>query len=346
MQIYTLNPLLDPRWDDLIASHPQASVFHKTGWLRALARTYGYRPVVLTSSPPRERLSDGIAFCEIKSWITGSRLVSLPFSDHAQPLLNEKEYAQDLPEWMHTTDSSHGWKYVEFRPVSVRPEWSPAFEASQSFWLHTLNLEPGIEQLFSNTHKSSIQRRIRHAERERLDYERGVSSELIDQFYDLFVITRKRHRLLPPPHSWFSNVVSELGPDAEIRVARKAGIPIAAMLTLRHRGTVVYKYGCSDRRYHHLAGMPFLFWKLIEESKSRGLEKIDLGRTEPENRGLIEFKDRLGTTRTMTRYLRYPQKHGTMPVSSSDRGVIGSFFAMLPKPLSSSLGCLVYRHIG
>ena len=72
-----------------------------------------------------------------------------------------------------------------------------------------------------------------------------------------------------------------MSPNAEIRLARKGGVPIAAILSLKHRRTVVYKYGCSDEKFHHLAGMPFLFWKLIEESKDAGAEQIDFGRTDP-----------------------------------------------------------------
>ena len=346
MQLYTLDPLLDTRWDDLVASHPQASAFHRTGWLRALAKTYGYRPVVLTSSPPGQRLSDGIAFCEIKSRITGSRLVSLPFSDHAQPLLSEKGDTLGLPEWVHTARSRLGWKYIELRPVSARPEWSPAFESSQSFWRHTLSLEPQIEQLYCNLHKDCLQRRIQHAKRAQLEYERGASRELIAQFYDLLVITRKRHKLLPQPQSWFRNLMSAMSPDAEIRLVRKAGIPIAAILTLRHRNTVVYKYGCSDHRFHHLAGMPFLFWKLIEESKSENSEQIDFGRTDYKNKGLVDFKDRLGATRTKISYLRYPQNLGTTPLQVAEQSMARSFFALLPRVLSSGLGRLVYPHIG
>jgi lipid II:glycine glycyltransferase (peptidoglycan interpeptide bridge formation enzyme) len=141
-------------------------------------------------------------------------------------------------------------------------------------------------------------------------------------------------------------LMSELSPDAEIRLARKGGVPIAAILTLRHRGTVVYKYGCSDDRFHHLAGMPFLFWKLIEESKSQGSEQIDFGRTESENKGLIEFKDRLGTTRRMISYRRYPHDHGTKQLQLSERSVVRNLFASLPRVLTSGLGSLVYRHIG
>jgi CelD/BcsL family acetyltransferase involved in cellulose biosynthesis len=346
MQLFTLDPLLDPRWDELVASHPQASVFHRTGWLRALAKTYDYRPVVLTSSPPGQRLLDGIAFCEVKSWITGSRLVSLPFSDHAQPLLSGKRDTLELAEWVQMARSRFGWKYVELRPVSARPEWSPALESSQSFWMHTLSLEPRIERLYGNLHKDCLRRRIQHAERQHLEYERGASGELIDRFYGMLAITRKRHRLLPQPKSWFENLVSEMSPDAEIRLVRKGRSPIAAIFTLRQRGTVVYKYGCSEHRMHHLGGMPFLFWKLIEESKAEGLEQIDFGRTDSGNRGLAEFKDRLGASRTLISYLRHPKDLRAKPIQLSDRSTVGRLFGLLPGVFSTRLGRLMYRHIG
>src|ERR1700729_3992442 len=99
MHLYTLDPILDSRWDDLVASQPKASVFHHTRWLKALAGTYSYRPIVLTSSPPGERLFEGIAFCEVRSWITGSRLVSLPFADHCEPLLDETADSCEFTEW-------------------------------------------------------------------------------------------------------------------------------------------------------------------------------------------------------------------------------------------------------
>src|SRR5271156_2192220 len=50
--VYTVDPLLDNRWDDLVTRHPNASAFHQRGWLEALSRTYGYKPIVFTTSPP------------------------------------------------------------------------------------------------------------------------------------------------------------------------------------------------------------------------------------------------------------------------------------------------------
>jgi len=346
MQFYTLDPTQDSRWDDLVASHPKASVFHQTGWLKALAATYGYRPFVLTSTPPGEPLSDGIALCEVRSWITGSRLVSLPFADHCEPLLNEIGDSFEFTEWIRTECPQHNWKYIEIRPLSWQMHSDCPLVASQSFWFHTLDLAPSLEQIFRNSHRSCIQRRIQRAEREQLKYERGCSEGLLNDFYRLLLITRRRHRLIPQPRAWFQNLVACMSPGLEVRVARKENLPIAAILTLCHRNTVVYKYGCSDEKFHHLGGMPFLFWKLIEEGKTAGAEQIDFGRSDLENEGLVRFKDQLGATRRRLTYFRFQESATGKYLAASDLTVARRLFSVLPDALSSLAGQLLYRHIG
>ncbi len=84
--VYELDPLRDHRWPSFLQRHPQASVFHSVGWLEALHRTYGYEPVAFTTSPPTSDLKRALLFCRIRSWLTGHRIVSLPFSDHCAPL--------------------------------------------------------------------------------------------------------------------------------------------------------------------------------------------------------------------------------------------------------------------
>jgi hypothetical protein len=346
MQFYSIDPMLDGRWDELVASHPRASIFHHKGWLEALVRTYGYRPMVLTSAPAGKQLSDGIVFCEVKSWITGSRLVSLPFADHSEPLLNENDDSLELTEWMRAECSKHRWKYIELRPVSWEMHLDCPLVKSQSFWLHTLSLAPSLDRIFRDFHKSCIQRRIQRAERAQLTYERGCSEGLLNDFYRLLMITRRRHRLLPQPRAWFRNLIACMGHNVEIRVARKDTIPIAAILTLRHRCTAVYKYGCSNEEFHHLAGMPFLFWKLIEESKREGAERIDFGRTDLDNDGLIGFKNRFGTSRRQLTYLRYPDSIKKNGALAPDLPTTRSLCSVLPDAISSGAARMVYRHMG
>jgi len=94
-----------------------------------------------------------------------------------------------------------------------------------------------------------------------------------------------------------------------------------------------------------LAAMPFLFWRLIEESKMSGVEKIDFGRSDMDNRGLTTFKDRLGTSKRLLTYLRYPQPENREPAGWR-APAIRHVFPFLPNAALPLLGRLVYRHMG
>lgn len=345
MKLYTTDPLSDRRWDDLVAWHPRASVFHERGWLEALGRTYGYEPFVLTSTPPGKPLSDGMVVCRVSSWITGTRAVSLPFADHCEPLLNGTGECAEFATWLQAECDRQHWKYVELRPLSWGEDSNCPLRSRRSYCFHTLSLTPALEDIFRGLHKDSIQRRIRRAEREGLSCEVG-SENLLDEFFGLVLMTRRRHRLVPQPLNWFRNLICSLGDRIQIRVARKDSVPIAAMLTLRHRSTVVYKYGCSDDKFHNLAGMPFLFWRLIEESKASGAEEIDFGRSDLDQEGLITFKDRFGTTKRVLNYYRYPQTEKRAIVDSWGPRAMRRVLSVLPDSVLSTVGRVLYRHLG
>ncbi|MGA2569843.1 MAG: GNAT family N-acetyltransferase [Terracidiphilus sp.] len=346
MPLFELDPSADSRWAELVDTHPAASVFHHPRWLNALSETYGYRPIVLTNCRAGEPLTSGIPLCEVSSWITGRRAVSLPFSDHAQPLLAEGEdpaqYFASIREQMRR----NRWKYVELRPRQPMSGSDSGLAPDKEYWIHVLDLAPSIDELFRNLHKSSLQRRIKKSSREGLTYERGSSPELLDDFFRLQVMTRKRHQLPPQPKIWFANVLLKLSGSAEIRVARKDGRSVAAIMTLYHKKKAVYKYGCSDHNLHHLAGMPFLFWKLIEECKAAGFTEIDFGRSEMDNEGLVRFKDEFGTRRERLCYLRFPEAEKGKDTVGRLMPIAGPLFSLLPDSVSSYLGRILYRHIG
>lgn len=337
---------MDNRWDEFVGRHPNASVFHDRGWLEALARTYGYELYVLTSTPFGQPLENGIVVCRVSSWITGARLVSLPFSDHCEPLLRECDAAEEFIHWLQDVCDLQQWRYVELRPLSAAGSKDKSLQPSSSYWFHELDLKPNLEQIFCHLHRNSFQRKVQRAEREGLAYEAGRSQRIVDDFYRLLLNTRKRHELLPQPKAWFWNLLECMGDKLQIRLARKNGVAVAAMLTLRHGSSVVYKYGCSNERFHNLGGMPFLFWRLIEESKASGAERIDLGRTDLNNEGLIAFKDRLGTNRRLLTYYRYTRKPKHSFGTLSDSRALRQFFAFLPEGISSLAGRVLYKHLG
>jgi len=270
-------------------------------------------------------------------------MVSLPFSDHCAALLQRPEELELFADWLRK-HCGHRYRYIELRSFDIHDcqEW----KATQSFWFHQLDLSPTLAQLFESLHKDSIQRKIRRAEKENLICETGRSSHYLDEFYRLLLKTRRRHQLLPQPRSWFANVLKYGGDRVDIRLVRKDGSALAAMLTLRHRSSVIYKYGCSDQAFHQLGVMPFLFWKLIEESKAAGIEEIDFGRSDFGQDGLVAFKDKFGTRRRQLTYYRHACHKNNNAPNLFPLGMAQRFFPVLPDIALTIGGRLLYRHIG
>jgi len=341
-----IDPIHDPSWLDLVERHPRASVFHTRGWLEALRRTYGYEPVALTTSPPARELADGVVFCRVSSWLTGHRIVSLPFTDHCEPLVDKGGELRCILAALRDELKGNGWKYIEIRPVESDLGAFPDLRKSDTFCLHRLDLRPSLEDLFRGFHKDCVQRKIRRAERENLAYEEGRSELLLERFYRLLVLTRRRQLLPPQPLAWFRNLIACMGEKLKIHVASKDGHPVAGILTLRHKSALVYKYGCSDRRFNNLGGTHLVFWKAIQEAKRSGLHELDMGRSDWYNLGLIAFKDRWGAARSTLTYWRYGAVACEVGRAGWNAQIARLIFGHMPSSLLTTTGNFLYRHLG
>jgi hypothetical protein len=345
VNVYETDPLSDPRWKVFVRDHPRASVFHATNWLSALHTAYGYEPIVITTCSPDTALTNGLVFCRIKSWLTGRRLVSLPFSDHCEPLASNSAEIDDLLFEMRRRVDSGKWKYAEIRPTAFQPGEQTGLHRSVEYSLHRLDLRVSTSQLFANFHKNCVQRKIRRAEREKLQYEEGSSENLLKKFYTLLLATRRRQCLPPQPLSWFRALIHAFGDDLKIRIASKYDLPIASILTLSHQKSMIYKYGCSDARFHRLGGMALLFWNTIQEAKEKCIEELEMGRSENNNPGLISFKEHWGAVGKSLSYWGYPYS-SHMTLSSWDKAILRQVVPVSPDAFLSTAGKLLYRHIG
>jgi hypothetical protein len=344
--VFSLDPLQDSRWPSFLQRSPTSSAFHSLGWLHALHRTYGYTPIVYTTTPPGEQLANGIVFCVVTSYLTGRRIVSLPFSDHCEPLVSSDEERSVLFEFVVEESKRRHWKYAEVRPRATSLPTSAGFGKGQGYWLHTVDLRNDIDHLFAGFHRDSIQRRIRRAEREGLTYEVGISTSLLENFYKLMLMTRRRHKLPPQPRVWFKNLAQCMGDGFKIHLASRRGEPVACIATLHCHNTVIYKYGCSNAKFNNLGGTPFLFWKAIKGAKENGADEFDLGRSDLNNSGLIAFKDHWASTRKELTYWRNPVPSPGVGGGGWKTRAAKRLFESLPEPFLSAAGRILYRHVG
>lgn len=338
-----IDPTRQVRWAELLESHPSTSVFHSVPWLRALRICYGYRPRAwcLNSS---QTGSVGLAACEVRSRLTGARLVSMPFSDHCEPLVDTAEQLGVLLQGLLGEDGT-GFRYVEIRPL--HDHWSEVletqgFQPSERFLFHEIDLRPGVEVLWKNLHAGSIRRKIRRAEREGLEVRQGNDPGLVNVYYRLHLRTRRRQGVPPQPLKWFRELAKEFGEKVRIYLAYYKDIPVAGIFTLQWGTCLTYKYGASDERRNPLGGNPLLMWSAMQDACAAGLERFDLGRCDWNNAGLAQYKERLGAARRRLMYYRRPSGS---PHTGTSR-LVASVCRRLPLPVLRLLGRLLYRHVG
>jgi lipid II:glycine glycyltransferase (peptidoglycan interpeptide bridge formation enzyme) len=288
----------------------------------------------------------------VESWLTGHRLVSLPFSDSCELLVNDASKLRILLADLENRARREKWRYVEIRPLDSLEAREATMQpcSTQEYTYHKLDLSPDLDTLFRNFHKNSIQRKVRRAERERVEYREGAL-DVLDDFYYLLMITRRRHRIPPQPIKWYRNLIACFGDALKIRMTFKDGRAIAGMLTLQYKDTMTYKYGGSDPDYNKFGSIHLLFWKAIQEAKSSRLRVFDFGRTDADQGGLITFKGRWGATQSRLIYSRY-HLHGKAPgfldpaTGNWKTQLAKRVFARMPRLLLVAIGDRLYRHIG
>jgi Acetyltransferase (GNAT) domain len=343
--IIEFDPCVDARWLPFVRRFTRATIFHCVSWLQALRQTYGFRTMAVGRVSSSGTLSSGVLFCEIRSWLTGNRLVSLPFSDHCEPLVENRDELRLLLAYVSQQRKKRNWRYIEIRPVS--PEYSDAVGGTHPrFVLHRLDLRPTTEELFRKLHADSIRRKIQKAEKSGLTIKSGRSDGLLADFFRLHVLTRKRQLSPPHPIAWFRNVLKCLGDSACIRIAYVEETPAAAVFTLANEATVVYKYGCSDEQFHRLGAMPFVFWDMIREAKRTDKEELDLGRSDLNNPGLITFKERWGAQGRPLIYSRSPAAGNVLEHSAGSGRPFKQLLRYCPDWLLIGAGKFLYPHIG
>ena len=112
-KIEFINPINYLGWDDLVIATNEYSFFHSTAWAIVLSESYNFTPYYLTIIDNGELLVL-MPFMEVRSFITGKRAVSMPFSDYGGPLgSNDEKLSENLNFIIERYRNRV--KYLEFR---------------------------------------------------------------------------------------------------------------------------------------------------------------------------------------------------------------------------------------
>jgi hypothetical protein len=281
---------------------------------------------------------------EVNSPVTGSRGVSLPFTDESLFLSDGSISAEEVFQEVINFGRIRNWKYIECRGIK---NLSKTASPSLSFFGHVLPLSGREDRLFSRL-ESKVRRSVRKAERCKVRVEISRTMDSVRAFYSLHCKTRRRHGLPPQSFSFFRNIFEHvLSKDLGFVVLGSyQEKPIVAAVFFHLGDKAIYKFGASDWAFQHLRGNNLVMWEAIKWYSARGFALLHFGRGSIANEGLREFKLSFGTEEYRIDYFKYDFRKEAF-VTDRDKvfGWFNGVFRLMPIPLSRIVGILLYRHL-
>ena len=332
-------PLEDARaeWDDLVASHADATLYHREPWLEVLRRAFGVRPSVALL-----RESDWtLAGCLLANGGNPLRrnLVALPFSDFCPPLAVDEAAHDSLISGLAAMETR---PRLELRGVAGIHPWNVLYH----FQRWTLDLSRPFASI-ERAADREVRRHLRRAHEAGVTIDCSHSAGAIEAFFRLQLENRRRLGVPAQPLKFFRlvhEVYAKL--DAiEVWFAWHQGRRIAGVVVLRDGDVLHAKW--SARSAGGPDGASHLVFMSIAEHHAGRASALDFGRTDSRNRGLSRFKRQLGADAHDLPYSYFPE----LPSVTSAENLTGWWhtasrvYRNLPLPAARVVGSVTYRYL-
>ena len=325
-------------WQDFVETVPEATLYHREPWLQLLKLAHGTNVHIATLEEGPEILA-GCLFAR-SSRAFGGRLVSLPDSELCPVLARDDASRRALLAALAAHPQTRDG--FEIHGSAAEEPW----ETVQVFAQWTLDLQKTIKALHGALDKD-VRRNMRRAVEAGIRAEHGDSIEYLRRFYRLYLETRRRLGVPPRPFRYFKALHRIFGPRKSLSVwlAADRGMDLAGLVML-HEGDTLYAKMNARAAVCPNGANHLLFTSALTEFA--GCAKTwDLGRVDIRNRGLSEFKRRLGATATPLPYAYLPRapRNVSSEVLSGPALLVSRVCQRLPLWGTRAVGAAAYRFL-
>jgi peptidoglycan/xylan/chitin deacetylase (PgdA/CDA1 family) len=350
--VIMIDPISDPRWDQFVENHPLGLICHLSPWKQVLEESFSHmKGHYLTLLNQDNSIRAALPVFEIKSIFTGNRLVSIPFATNCDPLISSNEDMSALLDTAIDLSIKLGCPKIEIRTLS---SWPLIQDDRIGIMVHNkshqLSLESTPEELI-NTFSRKARWTINQSLKKGFEHQLAESERDLNEFYHLYVKTRKRLGLPPQPYLFFQLLWEKFSPSRRISLllVRYKGKLIAGLLMFKFKDRCSWDYLASDANFQNLNTNYFGVWEAIKLAHSEGYKIFDFGRTGINNEGLMSFKGRWGTKVMDLPQFYYPKRLCSSlspPEESQTYNFIRQISKKTPDSMFRLMGSFLYRHLG
>lgn len=275
------------RWDAFVLAHPQATFFHRSGWLRVIEQSFGHKGFFLYAE--RDGAIEGVLpLAEVKSRLFGHSVSSLPFAVYGGVAALNDEAAAALEAEAEKIARGQGAEHLEYRNLGPtrHADW-PRQDLYVTFRKEILPDEEANMLAIPRKQRAMVRKGIKNELKADIDAS-------VDRFFDLYADNVHRHGTPAMPKRYFQALLDEFGADAEVlTVTGPDGKPLSSVLTFYFRDECLPYYAGDDEAARDLAANDFKYWELMRRACARGLKVFDYGRSK-QGTGPYAFKKNWG----------------------------------------------------
>lgn len=286
-QLAAQDTALSARWDAFVLACPQATFFHRSGWLRVIQSVFGHRCFFLYAE--RDGAIEGVLpLAEVKSRLFGHSIASLPFAVYGGVAALNGEAAAALEAEAEKIAQARGAGHLEYRNLGEtrHADW-PRQELYVTFRKEILPDEEANMLAIPRKQRAMVRKGIKNELRAEVDAN-------ADRFFDLYADNVHRHGTPAMPKAYFQALLDEFGADAEVlTITAPDGRPLSTVLSFYFRDEVLPYYAGDDEAARDLAANDFKYWALMRAACARGLKVFDYGRSK-QGTGPYAFKKNWG----------------------------------------------------
>jgi FemAB-related protein (PEP-CTERM system-associated) len=327
-------------WDAFVETRPEAAGYHEWAWRGVFERTFGHACVYLLARQGAAGPVVGVLpLVEIRSWMFGRTLTSLPFVNFGGVLAESDDVAQALVDEAASLAKARGCRHVELRHIARRFTSLPCKQHKVTM---RLPLETGMWERIDRKARNQV----RKAEKSGLTVVRG-GAELLPEFYTVFA--RNMRDLGTPVYAQalFANALAAFPDRARLIVVRLKDQPVAAGFTYRTRAMIEIPWASSIRDFNSLCPNHMLYWHAIESAIADGCEVFDFGRSTPDE-GTFKFKEQWGAKPVPLHWEYWLAAGGDVPDQSPKNPkfrIAIEGWRRLPLWLANAIGPRIVREI-
>ncbi len=343
-----------PLWDSFVEKHPHGTIYHLSSWQSLIEKSFRHikgHIAALCADDSNEILA-GIPVYAIQSRFTGNRIVSIPFATLCDPLISSVDEMKQFLPFLIDLYTKNKALNIEIRTwkSSVLNSFE-SFGMSDFYYHHYLVLDRAEEVLMESFHKKAVRVSIIRAKRNNLQLGYAGDDSDLPVFFELFSQSRKRLGLPLIPFRYLETLWEIFYPTGNLQIlfAMHDGKAIAASMLLKYKDLVIIEYGFDQIQHRNLSPNHFLDWETVKLAKREGYKVLSFGRTSAQNKGLMLYKQRWGTTVESLSQFYYPLPfYSTFENKETSlkyrlfRGVA----KRVPDSIFHLMSDFIYRHMG